>query len=308
MADTPKQEEVLDFIPQARKGREARLGVFVVFGILSLIAVLFMLTDPATLRGRYMLVTVVDDAGGVRRGDPIQMKGVNIGRIDQFEMRPDGQVAISLEVEGKWQIPAGSTTRLGAAGIFGGRTVEILPTTSTENYAEGDTLPGKGGSAGGLMASADELGEKSLAVLDEIRTLLAGEMIGNVQGSVRELESLLSELSSVTKDQRGTLKRLTESLTRSAEGLEGSTPDVARAIARADSAMATLNRTGENLDAAVSSLRSVLDRMDRGEGTLGKLSHDDALYDNLNSAAESVASLLQDLQANPKKYINISIF
>ena len=61
-------------------------------------------------------------------------------------------------------------------------------------------------------------------------------------------------------------------------------------------------------DAAAISLRSVLARIDGGEGTLGRLSTDDALYVSLSTAAESLNALLLDLQANPKKYINISIF
>ena len=72
--------------------------------------------------------------------------------------------------------------------------------------------------------------------------------------------------------------------------------------------MATLTATGENLDAATESLRAVLARIEQGEGTLGRLSTDESLYVSLNEAAESLNSLLADLQENPNKYINISIF
>ena len=72
--------------------------------------------------------------------------------------------------------------------------------------------------------------------------------------------------------------------------------------------MAMLAQTGESLDAATSSLSSILDRMERGEGTLGRLSTDETLYVSLNDAAQALNSLLTDLQANPNKYINISIF
>jgi phospholipid/cholesterol/gamma-HCH transport system substrate-binding protein len=48
--------------------------------------------------------------------------------------------------------------------------------------------------------------------------------------------------------------------------------------------------------------------MDRGEGTLGKLARDDSLYLNMNRAAESIAALVDDIRANPRKYINVSIF
>ena len=95
------------------------------------------------------------------------------------------------------------------------------------------------------------------------------------------------------------------------EGLEAASeagPDIANAIARADSAMATLVATGESLEAATSSLSVILERVERGEGTLGRLSTDETLYVSLNDAAASLNSLLMDLQANPNKYINISIF
>lgn len=307
----PSDEEILSAVPRGADGREVRVGIFVLLGIVSFVLVLFMLTDPATLRGRYILVTPVDHAGGIRRGDPIQMRGVNVGRIHGFEMQVDGRVAISLEMEGEWRIPVDSRTRMGASGIFGGRTMEIVPGDATAFLESGDTLASEGGGAGGLVDSATELGGQASEVLVRIRTLLDEGTVEAVQGSAGELEELLTELSAMTREQRGALERLTASLNRSAEGLEDAAaagPDAARAIARADSAMATLSETSRNLDGAVSSLRELLGRMERGEGTLGRLAQDDALYVNLNRAAESVASLLADVQANPRRYINVSIF
>ncbi len=279
------------------------------FGLISFVLVLFLMTDPATLRGRYLVVTTVENAGGIRRGDPVQMRGVNIGRIHGFEMESGGKVAISLELDGQWKIPAGSHTRLAAAGVFGGRTMELIPGNGPGTVEAGDTIPGEGGSSG-LMGSVDQLGEQASTVLERIQSLLNQGTVSSVQGSASQLDTLLTELAGAVREQRSTLRSLTVSLNRSAHGLEGLTtgPDAARAVARADSAMEVLTRTGENLDQATASLRALLDRMDRGEGTLGKLSRDDQLYVNLNKAAASLASLTADIQANPKKYINVSLF
>ena len=303
-------EEILKSIPSSTRSREAKLGLFVLLGLVSFVVVLFWMTDPATFRGRSMLVTTVADAGGVRAGDPIQMQGVNVGRVNGFEM-VDGLVHIRLEIERGWGIPRGSRTTMGEAGLFGGRTLLIEPSNSNEFYQDGDTIPGEGALSSGLLGSVDELSEQAGSVLSAIDSLLNPETVGTIQGSATELQSLLTELSAFTQEQRNTLGDLSESLVRSAEGLEEAAaagPDVASAIARADSAIAAIAEMGENLDSATDSLRSVIARMDSGEGTLGRLSTDEALYDNLNSAAESVASLLEDLQDNPSKYINLSIF
>lgn len=312
---TPRRltdEEILASVPRGTGGKEARLGLFVLLGLVSFVIIIFWMTDPATLRGRYILVTTVEDAHGVRAGDPVQMQGVNIGRVHGFDMVGPGRVDITLEIEGEWQVPRGSSTAWGEAGLFGGRTMIIERGDGPGSYAPGDTLPGEQGTgSGGLLGSVDELSAKAGTVLTSIDSLLNPETVGNVRSSAGSLDTLLSELSAIAREQRDNITRLTESLANSAEGLESASaagPDVARVVARADSAAATLNTTVSHLDSAAASLRSVLTRMDAGEGTLGMLSTDRALYDNLNGAASSLRTLLDDLQANPNKYINISIF
>lgn len=304
-------EELLEAVPSGIGGKEAKVGFFVLLGLISFVVVLFWMTDPATLRGRYLVVTTVEDAGGVRSGDPVQMQGVNIGRVHDFEMVGPGRVDITLEIEGAWSIPQGSRTVFGEAGLFGGRTLVIERGQASAMMQPGDTLAGEGGASGGLLGSVDELSAQAGSVLSAMDSLLNPATIDNVQGSARELEQLLTELSAVTREQRATIGELTETLSRAASGLEtaaGAGPDVARAAARADSAMAVLAATTENIDAATASLRSVLARMDAGEGTLGRLSTDDSLYVNLNEAVQSINALVQDLQANPSRYINVSIF
>jgi phospholipid/cholesterol/gamma-HCH transport system substrate-binding protein len=307
----PSDEDLLSSTPRGTGSKEAQVGAFVLLGLVSVITVLFLMTDPATLRGRYMLVTQVDHAGGVRSGDPIQMQGVNVGRVHDFEMVGGDRVDITMEIEGEWEIPLGSSTVMGEAGLFGGRALEIVRGAGPGVYAIGDTLAGEGASGGGLLSSVDQLSARAESVLGSIDSMLNEETVGSVQGTVREFETLLAELSAVTREQRGALGNLTATLTSAAEGLESASaagPDIASAVARADSAMAMLVATGESLDAATASLFTILGRMERGEGTLGRLSVDETLYVSMNSVALTLNALLADLQANPKKYINISIF
>ncbi|HIA73289.1 MAG TPA: MCE family protein [Gemmatimonadetes bacterium] len=308
--DTPTDAELLSAVPPRATGRQARLGLFVIMGLLSFVVVLYWMTDPATFRGRYLLVTTMEDAGGVRGGDPVSMKGIIIGRVHDFELIGGERVTITTEIEGKWKIPVGSRARLGASGLFGGRTLVIDPSDATEYYGGNDTVQSADAQVVDLLDSAGELSSQAGDVMTQIESLLSAETIGAVQGSARELEVLLTEFGDGVREQREALGSLTESLNRSAKGLEDATtgPELARAVARADSAMAMLTNTGDHLNTAAESLRLVLERIERGEGTLGRLVQDDALYLSLTSAAESVTAFLADLQENPSKYINLSIF
>jgi phospholipid/cholesterol/gamma-HCH transport system substrate-binding protein len=291
--------------------RHFRVGVFVILGLVSFLTVLFLMTDPASFRGRYKLVTELSDAGGVRRGDPVQMRGVIVGRVNDFEMTGTGRVAITLELYDEWRIPEGSTAALAEAGVFGGRTVELLPGAGSGVLAAWDTIPGVD-SGGGLLETVGELGSEAEVLLERLEMLFDTTTVRSVQGSAREFESLAGDLRGVVAEQRNELSRMTSSLARAAEGLEATAsdagPDLASAAARADSLLARMETTTAMLDVALTSLDTVLGRMARGEGTLGRLSRDDALYVNTNTALENLTALLVDLRENPGRYLTIEIF
>ena len=58
----------------------------------------------------------------------------------------------------------------------------------------------------------------------------------------------------------------------------------------------------------MSKLNGILAKIEEGEGSLGKLHKDDALYNNLAEASRELDLLLQDFRLNPKRYVNVSVF
>ncbi|MBT8337776.1 MAG: MCE family protein [Gemmatimonadetes bacterium] len=307
----PSDRELARTVPRDTGARHIRVGIFVIFGIVSFFTVLFLMTDPAGFRGRYNLVTELTDAGGVRRGDPIQMRGVIIGRVSGFEMTPAGRVALTLELYDDWRIPVGSTATLAEAGVFGGRTVEVMPGDGTTVLTEGDTIPGDD-AGGGIFETVENLGVEAETVLERLEMLLDTATVRSVQGSTREVEGLARDLRSVVAEQKDEIGRLTSTLARAAEGLERTAddagPELASAAARADSLLASMEETTAQLDGVLATLDTVLGRMARGEGTLGRLSQDESLFVNTNTALENLNALLVDLRENPGRYLTIEIF
>jgi len=302
----PTDAELASAVPPSVGAHEFRVGAFVLLGIAAVLAVLFLMTDPATFRGRYMVVTHVEDAGGIRRGDPVQMKGVPIGRIHRFAIQDDG-VDITLEIEGEWQIPSDSRARLLSAGLLGGTTVDVLRGNASTFLSDGASIPGAEG-GGGIMATAEDLGGKAETVLGQIESLLSDPTISAVQASAQDLQTLLGTLTEVTQTQGREIAALTASLREAADGLGEATPDARATMEQARQTMTRLNATSAVLADAVASLDQVLGRMARGEGSLGRLSQDDELYVSLTAAAESARALMTDIRENPGRYINISVF
>ncbi|HVO09655.1 MAG TPA: MlaD family protein [Vicinamibacteria bacterium] len=302
-------------LPPARgRYREVWVGLFVVAGIAAVLVTLMTMTNAALWRGRYYIYTEVPNASGIRKGDPVLMRGVNIGRILRFDIRAQG-VDMRLEIEGEYRIPRDSRVEIKANGLLGGMVADVIPGTSGETLKWGDRLRGTTGQ--GLFDKMDALAGQADKIAVRVQNLLDEQTVQNLKGSAADAHESLGQLQAILKEQRGELRDLTTSLRRSAQSVEKATagPELERTVERIDRITEKLEGTVSTLDRSSNSLDSILARMDRGEGTLGKLSKDDQLYknavdatDNFNKAAQELQKLLGDLRANPKKYINLKIF
>ena len=304
--------QVEEAVPEQAGKRQVRIGMFVLAGLMATTWLLFLLTDPATFRGRYQVTTTVDNVMGLRKGDPVQMRGVTIGQVHDFELGGQGEdVVIILEVEGEWLIPEGSTTRLVTPGLMAPRTVEIVPGPGPGTIGRGDTMPGI--AVRGLLDDTETLGEKGQIALDRIAELLSRENLDAFGGSAEGLKTLMSELSDLVESEKENVKELIQSLNSAADGLAEVTgpefrEDLTSLVAEADSLMGRLNGTSESIGGAVASFEAILARLEKGEGTLGQLLVNDTLFTNLAAAVESARLLMDDLRENPGRYINFSIF
>ena len=318
----PKEDEDIPPPPVARsKDRAILVGVFVIFGLVAVLLSLFTFTDAAFFRGRYIVTTHVSNAGGIRRGDPVQMRGVNIGRIQRFKISHD-DVAIRLEIEGEYDVPADSKVVLKSAGIVGGMVADVIPGISDKKVGNGDTLPGA--SETSLSDITSRISTQAETVLSRMEALLDKPTIDNVHASSADLSQVLKTLSATVTEQRRELRDIAQSLHRSTASMEKITgaPEWDRTLKRVDSMTEQANVITRRLDGVSTtlekssqSMQNVLGRVERGEGSLGKLTKDDKLYDrlseaaaNMNQASVNLSKLADDIRKDPKRYLSIKVF
>mgnify|MGYP000932269466 CR=1 FL=1 len=301
--------------PSRGKNQELLVGLFVIVGTLVTFYLLLTLTDAALFRGRYIVSSLVKDASGVRKGDPVLMQGVTIGRVQKFIMRGN-QVEIYLEIEGEYsKISTDSRVELVSAGMLGGMVARVLPGQGKDIAVNGSVLTGEVPPT--LMEQADSIAAEGRKTMGRVQDLLSESMVADTHSSIKELDTLLKRLSSIAADQQKELKALTASMRAASENVQKATSreEIDRAMKRLDTLTESAERTSKTVENSTKALDAVLGRIQRGEGTLGKLSVDDALYTNMNKTLESVnatslemKNLLADLKANPKKYLKVSVF
>jgi phospholipid/cholesterol/gamma-HCH transport system substrate-binding protein len=317
-----EDEEEPPVAPPSRGADQAVwVGFFLVVGIIAIFAALFILTDAALFRGRYIVSTVVTDAGGIRRGDPVQMRGVNIGRVQRFKIAKDN-VEIRLELEGEYNVPKDSHVELKSGGLLGGTVADVVPGDSTEFLRNGDHLDGR--MVPGLFDAANRVAGQVEKVMGQVEKLMTDTTVknfsataDNAQVASRDMRKLILDVSTAVGEQRKTLSTLEASLQRSAGGLEkvATGPELDRALKRLDTLGERMDTVTASLQRSAQSVETMSSRAAKGEGSLGKLTTDDELYrrlneavNNMNQATLSMNRLVEDIQKNPRKYINLKVF
>lgn len=124
-------------------------------------------------------------------------------------------------------------------------------------------------------------------------------IVANARQASQNLEDLSIRIQSATEGlptfmaRADTTMQILTDVARNVDGaisqLEPQLAEVGPLLAEARMAMATLQRASE--------------RLENGEGTLGRLMEDPALYEETQAAITTLRRLMADLQANPGKYI-----
>lgn len=280
------------------------LGLLVlVAGALFIWGFFFLMGDPILVGGDQVTV-VMRDGAGLSRGNPVQLNGVQVGTVRSIELRPDrGGVTLQVKIDSDVRLPA-DTRAVARADVFGTKSLELVPGEALVALEGGDTIQGVTQQA--LTQLAAELGGQARGLLASADSLLSPEAVDDLKATAHVLPEVAQQLRSAFSEltlAASSLRRTAEEMERSRTGAAaGETLAEVRGSARA--ATATLT----TMEVSMASLASVMEKIDRGQGTLGMLVNDTTLYGELSSTLREVRGLTADVRANPKKYVTISVF
>ena len=183
--------------------------------------------------------------------------------------------------------------------------------------SSGDTL--RAGSDRDLM----DMAGSELEFLKQKVERLTGDLsrtLGNINalleanaaaltGTMTHLNGIAGNLDGMLAAERGNLEAIVENLARFSETLGGNAGRIDSIVRHADALVAGLEeqRFAENLAGAAARLNELMTAANSGDGTLGALLGERALYDSLTAASGNLASLLADLEARPGRYVHLAL-
>jgi phospholipid/cholesterol/gamma-HCH transport system substrate-binding protein len=218
-----------------------------------------------------------------------------------------------LCIEARYQFPHNSKTVLRNLTLLGDKTIKIMQGTSAEMLRPGDVISGKFETdIFELAEAAAPIGEDIAVLLKRFRSTFDENTEASLKSSLRNLQTISGAVAEVAAKDIGEMESAIQSLKAAAKNLEQLTEPEGKSmhqvIVNLDSSASNLKDATARMNRAAISVESLLGKIEKGEGTLGKLIHDDKLYRNLEKFTQDLDLLILDVKQHPQKYIKIEVF
>ena len=254
---------------------------------------------------------------GLKPGQPVLLAGVTAGSVADVEYDPKGTVRVMLRMTKGFQVPRGSTAKSIPVGFFGDRAIAVEPVIGvTEFIAPGDSIvvSQSGATTDEVIAIGDSIARDVRGITLPLRRQLADSGgIDDVREILRSTSALTKQLNAVIIAQNAQLSVAMTSVNRSLRAFERTAASLDSL--RVDSLSRNAGRATANVAAITDSLRRTMQslnatmaRLERGEGTAGKLLTDTLLYNDVRRLVSRLDSVTADFKRDPRKYIKFSVF
>jgi phospholipid/cholesterol/gamma-HCH transport system substrate-binding protein len=253
----------------------------------------------------------------LKPGQPVLLAGVNVGAVADVTLRDDGFLDVVLRVNDDVKVPKNSVASVKPVGIFGDAAIALTPKgPSAISYSPGDTVPVGPADTDiqAIMNRVDSIG----ATVQTMTKAINADLVAS--GGIKDMRRSLANAAELTQSAARLSVQLNSIAAEQNRNLTATMASLRRAVSAVDSAKidstmknfqtssATLTRIASNLDSTSRHANNIIAGLERGEGTAGKLLKDTLLYRDLRGLVTQADSVMADLKANPKKYINLRIF
>jgi len=298
--------------------REFKTGILVIGASLVLIFGYNFLKGSSLFKQEREFYVKYSNVEGLMPEASVTVNGLQIGKVKQiFISEHTRDVTVSFIIDKRsYEIPKTSEVLLYNPGLIGGKALAIIPDYGNPTMAKaGDTLIGdleRGMMevvADKVIPLGDDLGN-TLANLDSLLVSLNKVMdekgIGHLRSTFENIDNTMATLNNTSSSINALFESNNQKINATIENFEKTSKNF---VSISDS-LATLDtqKLVTEIEQSIAGINNVVNSLEDGEGSLGKLLKDDSLYENLEGASKELEELMNDIKLNPKRYVHFSIF
>lgn len=263
------------------------------------------------------------DVSGMHESNYIYLNGMKVGYIKDIKAMDNRaeNFLVTISISSKVNMTKDSKIVLFNADMLGSKALR-LELGHGELLHKGDTITGEieVGMLDKLGTAITPMAENLDSILSATKSILNQQNRDNIQRTLANLESTSRKLNDISQQfdglidsEKNKIKNIianTESITTN---LKDNNERLSNIISRIDQitdtvAQANIGSTLSETSRTIERLNKVFGIIENGKGNLGLLINDEGLYRNLNESARKLDALIEDIKANPKKYVKISVF
>ena len=303
---------------------EVKVGVTALLTIIVFIWLFSFLKGKDFLKSTANYYSVYDKVGGLQESSPVEVNGFRVGVVQSIHFidAQSGRLLVVFSVNKHFKLPKNTVAEIVPVSLLGGMKVQFVYGKGPGNYAHHDTIPGRLAESIIDKVEAELLPVKDkitnlLAVLDtvisSVNDIMSPEFKKNLNGTLSNLNNTTKSLDNIIGSKEKELKSTLENLDKFSKMLSDNSGKMGKTFSNLESitdtlASADIYATVTNLKKSLEKTALMIDNMNNGKGSAGQFLTNDTLYTNLTNSLESLNVLLQDMKANPKRYVHFSVF
>lgn len=242
---------------------------------------------------------------GLTEQAPVYVRGFKVGQVEEitYDFTRDTAFTIVVSLNRDVLLVEGSSMRLVPDGLLGGTAVEVI-IPAGQQLAE---IPSRSELPTSIKLSmVEELRGTMLASVDSVLQSVQ-ELIDNVNGQIEgdRLKSILTNADRMLASLRVASADLQTIMNK----------DIPQIMTQVDSILADVKNLSANAseadiaalvakaDATIANVNALVEAANNPDGTVGKLLHDNSLYQNVNNTMQTADSLMQDIREQPNSLI-----
>jgi phospholipid/cholesterol/gamma-HCH transport system substrate-binding protein len=298
----------------------AKVGLLVLVTLAASIAIYRFVDEGSHGDESYRLYAIFDDVQGLVVKSRVVIAGIPVGTIDKITLQGD-RARVDLLIDGKVKVYTNASVGQRSASLLGETLLVIRPGgPPAPPLKDGDQIASesKHGGTDEVIKTVGEIAESVKKVTSQLERAFGTDEAGRqMTSSLKNLSEAIEAINrtiqanedvvnSTLRNVEGITSDAAPRITRILEHVESVTQDVnkiihdnkagvSQGLGRVDDTVASIERASKDLESVMKDVKQVTERTAKGEGTIGRLTQDETLINEVEGVASNIGDLVEPI-------------
>lgn len=298
----------------------AKVGLLVLVTLAASVAIYRFVDEGSHDDEGYRIYAIFDDVQGLVVKSRVVVAGIPVGTIEAISLQGD-RARVDLTIDGKVKLYRNASVGQRSASLLGETLLVIRPGgPPAPPLKDGDQIAAeaKAGGTDDVIKTVGEIADSVKKVTTQLERAFGTDEAGKqmssslknlsqaieainrtIQDNEDVVNHTLRNVEGITSDAAPRIERIlehVESVTRDIDNIvKSNKAGVSEGLGRVDDTVASIERASKDLEAVMKDIRSVSERTAQGKGTIGRLTQDETLINEVEGVVSGVSDVVEPI-------------